>query len=92
MLNKRRMLTLCEFQNSSNFEAHYRGTGPEIWKQTRGNVDAFVSGAGELFLMYQLHHTIQIFLGLFRHRRDSVGDGDISEENEPRPKDRSFGS
>jgi hypothetical protein len=37
-------------KNKSNFEAHYRGTGPEIWKQTRGNVDAFVSGAGKLSL------------------------------------------
>ena len=41
------MTEFFPIQNSSNFEAHYRGTGPEIWKQTRGNVDAFVSGAGK---------------------------------------------
>ncbi|KAJ3557887.1 hypothetical protein NM688_g1228 [Phlebia brevispora] len=33
-------------QNKSNFDAHYEGTGPEIWRQTSGRVDAFVSGAG----------------------------------------------
>jgi cysteine synthase len=33
-------------QNLSNYEAHFRGTGPEIWQQTGGEVDAFVSGAG----------------------------------------------
>ncbi|KAG8900244.1 hypothetical protein FRB99_006175 [Tulasnella sp. 403] len=32
--------------NRSNYNAHYRGTGPEIWRQTNGEVDAFVSGAG----------------------------------------------
>ncbi|WVR03921.1 hypothetical protein IAU60_000920 [Kwoniella sp. DSM 27419] len=35
-----------QFENESNFYAHYRGTGPEILRQTSGNLDAFVSGAG----------------------------------------------
>ncbi|KAF9651448.1 PALP-domain-containing protein [Thelephora ganbajun] len=35
-----------QFENRSNFDAHFEGTGPEIWRQTNGAVDAFVAGAG----------------------------------------------
>ncbi|KAJ7879555.1 PALP-domain-containing protein [Mycena olivaceomarginata] len=35
-----------QFENKSNFDAHFDGTGPEVWRQTNGNVKAFVSGAG----------------------------------------------
>lgn len=35
-----------QFENDSNFQAHFRGTGPEIVRQTGGHVDVFVSGAG----------------------------------------------
>jgi cysteine synthase A len=35
-----------QFDNTDNVEAHYRGTGPEIWEQTGGVLGAFVAAQG----------------------------------------------
>lgn len=35
-----------QFENLSNMATHEDGTASEIWKQTSGVIDAFVSGAG----------------------------------------------
>jgi cystathionine beta-synthase len=35
-----------QYHSADNVEAHYRSTGPEIWEQTGGRLDAFVAGIG----------------------------------------------
>ena len=37
---------LDQFGNMDNPEAHYQGTGPEIWRDTQGQVTHFVSSMG----------------------------------------------
>ncbi len=37
---------LHQAANKANIRAHFETTGPEIWVQTRGQVDAFVMGVG----------------------------------------------
>ncbi len=41
-----RAITLGQFDNPANPEAHYRTTAPELWRDADGDIDVFVAGVG----------------------------------------------
>jgi cysteine synthase B len=55
---------LDQYSNPENWRAHYRTTGPEIWRQTEGTITHFVTGLG----------TSGTFMGAGRFLRDQFRD------------------
>lgn len=49
-----------QYNNPANWQAHYNGTGPEIWNQTNGRITHFVAGLG----------TSGTFMGVGRRLRE----------------------
>jgi cysteine synthase A len=46
IVSERRGYYVDQFNNEGSVMAHFNGTGPEIWRDTNGQIDAFVSVVG----------------------------------------------
>ncbi|MCB0049377.1 MAG: pyridoxal-phosphate dependent enzyme, partial [Caldilinea sp.] len=55
------------YNNPANWQAHYAGTGPEIWRQTAGGVTHFVAGLG----------TTGTFMGTGRYLKERNADVEL---------------
>jgi S-sulfo-L-cysteine synthase (O-acetyl-L-serine-dependent) len=55
-----RYVYVDQYGNPENWRAHYRTTGPEIWRQTDGSITHFVTGLG----------TSGTFIGVGRYLRE----------------------
>lgn len=58
---------LDQYSNPENWRAHYRTTGPEIWRQTEGTLTHFVTGLG----------TSGTFMGIGRFLREAAPDAKL---------------
>jgi cysteine synthase A len=81
-----------QFENLANFEAHFTTTGPEIYEQTKGRVDAIVMGAGKSLLeskdMISALSILKLSVTFIIHRnwRDSCGRSKVLESTSPQPQ------